>query len=548
MSYDLSPPFKRGDFLNNPQIRNEKVTNELVVDVQPKEISIALLEDKNLAELQKEGRTAAFNVGNMYVGKVRKIMPGLNACFVDVGYEKDAFLHFLDLGPQFNSYAKYLKQVTSDRKKLYSISKASVMPDVPKEGSISNILQQGQEVMVQIVKEPISTKGPRLTCELSFAGRYLVLIPFNDKVSVSSKIKSNEERARLKQLLQSIKPRNFGVIVRTVAEGKRVAELNSELQVLLKHWEDSITRVQQASKLPTLVYEETSRTVGMLRDLFNPSFENIYVNDENIFHEVKDYVTLIAPERAHIVKLYTGQLPIFDNFAITKQVKSSFGRIVSYKSGAYLIIEHTEALHVVDVNSGNRSRGLTSQEENALEVNLGAADELARQLRLRDMGGIIVVDFIDMAEAEHRQKLYERMCENMQKDRAKHNILPLSKFGLMQITRQRVRPVLDVAIEENCPTCFGKGSIPPSILFTDTLENKIDCLVNKLHQKKFKLYIHPYIAAYVNQGFISLKRKWQLRYGFGISIIPDQSLAFLQYRFVNAKGEEIDMKEEIEMK
>ena len=333
-----------------------------------------------------------------------------------------------------------------------------------KEGSIGNVLQQGQEVMVQIVKEPISTKGPRLTCELSFAGRYLVLIPFNDKVSVSSKIKSNEERARLKQLLQSIKPRNFGVIVRTVAEGKRVAELNSELQVLLKRWEESITRVQQATKLPTLVYEETSRTVGMLRDLFNPSFENIYVNDEAIFHEVKDYVTLIAPERSHIVKLYTGQLPIFDNFAITKQIKSSFGRVVSYKSGAYLIIEHTEALHVVDVNSGNRSRGLTNQEENALEVNLGAADELAHQLRLRDMGGIIVVDFIDMAQPEHRQKLYERMCENMEKDRAKHNILPLSKFGLMQITRQRVRPVLDVAIEENCPTCFGKGVIPPSSL------------------------------------------------------------------------------------
>lgn len=524
------------------------MTNELVVDVQPKEISIALLEDKKLAELQKEGRAAAFNVGNMYVGKVKKIMPGLNACFVDVGYEKDAFLHFLDLGPQFNSYAKYLKQVVSDRKKLYSITKASVLPDVAKEGSIGNVLQQGQEVMVQIVKEPISTKGPRLTCELSFAGRYLVLIPFNDKVSVSSKIKSNEERARLKQLLQSIKPRNFGVIVRTVAEGKRVAELNSELQVLLKRWEESITRVQQATKLPTLVYEETSRTVGMLRDLFNPSFENIYVNDEAIFHEVKDYVTLIAPERSHIVKLYTGQLPIFDNFAITKQIKSSFGRVVSYKSGAYLIIEHTEALHVVDVNSGNRSRGLTNQEENALEVNLGAADELAHQLRLRDMGGIIVVDFIDMAQPEHRQKLYERMCENMEKDRAKHNILPLSKFGLMQITRQRVRPVLDVAIEENCPTCFGKGVIPPSILFTDTLENKIDTLVNKLHVKRFKLYIHPYIAAYVNKGLFSLKRKWQLRYGFGVNVIPDQSLAFLQYRFIDSKGEEIEMKEEKEMK
>ena len=341
------------------------MTSELVVDVQPKEISIALMEDKNLVEFQKEERNLSFSVGNMYVGKVRKLMPGLNACFVDVGFEKDAFLHYLDLGPQFHSYQKYLKQVISDRKKLYPMSKASMLPDIEKDGTISSVLQQGQEVIVQIVKEPISTKGPRLTCELSFAGRYLVLIPFNDKVSVSQKIKSSEERARLKQLLQSIKPKNFGVIVRTVAEGKRVAELDAELKVLLKHWEETITKVQKATKLPSLVYEETSRTVAMLRDLFNPSYENIYVNDETVFNEVKDYVALIA---TGIVKRYTGQLPIFDNFGITKQIKSSFGKTVSYKSGAYLIIEHTEALHVVDVNSGNRSKSTNGQEANALDV------------------------------------------------------------------------------------------------------------------------------------------------------------------------------------
>ena len=524
------------------------MTSELVVDVQPKEISIALLEDKNLVELQKEGRNLSFSVGNMYLGRIKKLMPGLNACFVDVGYEKDAFLHYLDLGPQFNSLDKYVRQTISDRKKLNPISKATILPDIDKDGTVSTALKVGQEVVVQIVKEPISTKGPRLTCELSFAGRYLVLIPYNDKVSVSQKIKSGEERARLKQLLQSIKPKNFGVIVRTVAEGKRVAELDAELKVLLKHWEESIVKVQKATKLPTLVYEETSRTVALLRDLFNPSFESIHINDEAVYEEVKDYVTLIAPERAGIVKLYKGQLPIYDNFGITKQIKSSFGKTVSYKSGAYLIIEHTEALHVVDVNSGNRSKSGNGQEANALDVNLGAADELARQLRLRDMGGIIVVDFIDMNEAENRQKLYERMCQNMQLDRAKHNILPLSKFGLMQITRQRVRPAMDVNTSETCPTCFGKGTIKPSILFTDTLESKIDYLVNKLKIKKFKLHIHPYISAYVNQGVISLRRKWQMKYGFGIKIIPDQSLAFLEYKFYDSNKDEIDMKEEIEIK
>ncbi|HAT61987.1 MAG TPA: ribonuclease E/G [Prevotella sp.] len=523
------------------------MTSELVIDAQQKEISIALLEDKQLVEYQNELRQASFSVGNIYVAKVKKLMPGLNACFVDVGYERDAFLHYLDLGSQFNSYQKYVKQVESDRKKLYPFAKASRQPDLDKEGSIQNVLKVGQDVLVQIVKEPISTKGPRLTGELSFAGRFLVLIPFGDKVSVSSKIKKGEERARLKQLIHSIKPKNCGVIVRTVAEGKRVAELDAEMKVLTKRWEDAIQKAQKTQQRPQLIFEETGRAVAMLRDLFNPTYENIYVNDEDIMTQVKHYVSLIAPEKASIVKLYTGKVPIFDNFNITKQIKSSFGKTINYKHGAYLIIEHTEALHVVDVNSGNRTRE-KGQEANALDVNLGAADELARQLRLRDMGGIIVVDFIDMNLAEDRQMLYERMCKDMQKDRAKHNILPLSKFGLMQITRQRVRPAMDVNVEETCPSCFGTGKVKSSILFTDTLERKIDQLVNKIGVKKFNLYVNPYVAAYINKGFISLKKKWQFKYGFGVHVIPSQKMAFLQYEFYDDKKQFIDMKEEQETK
>ena len=524
------------------------MTSEVVIDVREKEISIALLEDKNLVEYQNEPRQASFSVGNIYAAKVKKLMPGLNACFVDVGYERDAFLHYLDLGSQFNSYAKYLKQVNSDRKKLYPFSKAQRVPDLKKDGSVQQVLTVGQEVLVQIVKEPISTKGPRLTGELSFAGRFIVLIPFGDKVSVSSKIKSGEERARLKQLIYSIKPKNCGVIVRTVAEGKRVAELDTEMKVLNKRWEDAILKTQKQQKRPQLVFEETGRAIAMLRDLFNPSFENIYVNNEEVYNEVKHYLTLIAPEKAGIVKLYKGKVPIFDNFNVTKQIKSSFGKTINYKHGAYLIIEHTEALHVVDVNSGNRTKAQNGQEANALDVNLGAADEIARQLRLRDMGGIIVVDFIDMNLAEDRQMLYERMCKNMQKDRARHNILPLSKFGLMQITRQRVRPAMDVNVEETCPTCNGTGKIKSSILFTDQLERKIDRLVNKIGIAKFYLHVHPYVAAYINKGFISLRCKWQLKYGFGVHIIPSQKLAFLQYEFYDSQGEFIDMKEEIETK
>ena len=524
------------------------MTSEVVIDVQEKDIATALLEDKRLVEYQNEPRAASFSVGNVYIAKVKKLMPGLNACFVDVGYERDAFLHYLDLGSQFNSYAKYLKQVQSDRKKLYPFAKASRLPDLQKDGSVQSTLTVGQEVLVQIVKEPISTKGPRLTAELSFAGRFLVLIPFGDKVSVSSKIKNGEERARLKQLVRSIKPKNCGVIVRTVAEGKRAAELDGEMKVLAKRWQDAIVKVQKTQKRPQLVYEEAVRAIALLRDIFNPSFENIYVNDEEAFRQVKDYVSLIAPNKSGIVKRYAGKVPIFDNFNVTKQIKSSFGKTVNYKHGAYLIIEHTEALHVVDVNSGNRTRNENGQEANALEVNLGAADELARQLRLRDMGGIIVVDFIDMHLAEDRQMLYERMCKNMQNDRARHNILPLSKFGLMQITRQRVRPVMDVNVEETCPTCNGTGQIKSSILFTDQLEGKIDKLVNKIGIKRFYLHVHPYVAAYINQGLFSLKRKWQMKYGLRVNIVPSQKLAFLQYEFYDARKQFIDMKEEIETK
>ena len=524
------------------------MTSEVIIDVQPKDISIALLEDKQLVEYQQEQRTESFSVGNIYVAKVKKLMPGLNACFVDVGAERVAFLHYLDLGSQFYSYEKYLKQVVSDRKKLYPIQKAHIQPELKKDGSIANTLKVGQEILVQIVKEPINTKGPRLTCELSFAGRYLVLIPFDDNVSVSTKIKRGEERSRLKQLIQSIKPKNFGVIVRTVAEGKRAAELDAELKVLLKRWEDTITKVQKTTDRPKLCFEEESRAVALLRDLFNPTYDAINVNDTQIFDEIKNYLEIIAPEKKEIVKLYNGTVPIFDNFNVTKQLKSGFGKTVNYKHGAYLIIETTEAMHVVDVNSGTRIKKENGQEANALETNLGAADELARQLRLRDMGGIIIVDFIDMKLPEDRQMLYERMCKNMQKDRAKHNILPLSKFGLMQITRQRVRPAMTVNVEETCPTCFGKGTIKSSILFTDTLENKIDNLVNKIGIHKFYLHVHPYVAAYINKGVFSLKRQWQLKYGLGVRVIPSQKLAFLQYEFYDNNKQFIDMQEEIETK
>ena len=518
--------------------------SELIVDVQPAEVSAALLEDGRLVSLQKEARNIQYAVGDIYLAKVKKLMPGLNAAFVNVGYDKDAFLHYLDLGAHFATYAEFLKQLFADRKRLPKLSQLKPLPDIDKHGSVSDALVPGQELLVQIVKEPISSKGPRLTTEISFTGRYLVLTPFADKISISQKIKSSEEKIRLRQLIDSIKPRNFGVIVRTSAEGKKVAELNHELKSLIQAFEEACAKAQRA-QAPALVFEEQNRVVGILRDVFSPSFENIYVNDSDTYDQLRKYVNLIDPERAGIVKLYDKDTPIFDNFSVTRQIKSSFGKTVSFKSGAYIIIETTEALHVIDVNSGNRSKAGNDQETNALEVNLRAADEIARQLRLRDMGGIIVVDFIDMAKPEHRQELYEHMREVMANDRARHNILPLSKFGLMQITRQRVRPALDVRVNEQCPSCGGKGEVGPSILFTDTLFDKLEYMVKNLGMRDFIMYVHPFVEAYLKKGlFHTIYGSWRSKLGRCFKIMPDESMAYLQYRLVDKERNEVIVRDE----
>ncbi len=517
--------------------------SELIVDVREKEISTALLEDSRLVSLQQESRSNAYAVGDLYLAKVHKLMPGLNAAFVKVGYEKDAFLHYLDLGSQFATYSKYLEAALADKRHVPKIADFKRETDIPKQGTIADQLKPGQDLLVQIVKEPISSKGPRLTTELSLTGRYMILIPFADKISISQKIKSTEEKIRLRQLISSIKPKGFGVIVRTSAEGKRVAELNSELRNLVQTWDETISKLQN-SEAPALIYEEDSRAVSILRDIFNTSFESIYINHADVFTQIQNYVALIAPERKDIVKLYTKDIPIFDHFGITRQIKNAFGKTVSFKSGAYIIIEHTEALHVIDVNSGNRSRANNDQETNALDVNLKAADEIARQLRLRDMGGIIVIDFIDMNKAEHRQQLFDHMKELMAGDRARHNILPLSKFGLMQITRQRVRPALDIPTTESCPSCNGKGEVPSSILFTDVLQDKLSWLTGTMGIKDFKMYVHPFVDAYIKKGLVSIYTKWRMAYGRKFKVLPSEDLAYLQYKVVDAKGNEVNLQEE----
>lgn len=521
--------------------------SELIVDVAPNDVSIALLEDSRLVSLQKESRSVNYAVGDIYLAKVKKLMPGLNAAFVNVGYEKDAFLHYLDLGPCFATYISEVNQALDPKQPMPETAKLPSQPEIDKHGSITQLLQPGQRLLVQIVKEPISSKGPRLTTEITFTSRNMVLVPFGNKISVSTKISSAAEKQRLRKVIEAIKPENYGVIIRTSAEGKKVAELNHELRELVRRWEDTLESARKnADKAPTVVYEEAGRSVGVLRDMFSPeTFEAIHVNDPEIYRQLRSYVSLIAPDKAEIVSLYTKEEPIFDTFGITRQIKTSFGKTVSFRSGAYIIIEHTEALHVIDVNSGNRSRASADQESNAIEVNLRAADEIARQLRLRDMGGIIVVDFIDMALPENRQKLYDHMRELMASDRARHNILPLSKFGLMQITRQRVRPDLEIQTEEKCPSCAGRGTIESSLLFTDTLHSKLDYCINDLKQSGFTVYIHPFVDAYIKKGlFNSLYKQWRREFGSKFKIVADQSLAYLQYKVIGADKQEIDLREE----
>ena len=516
------------------------MNNELIISASPAGVDIALLQDKQMVELNREMVDSQFAVGDIYLGKVKKIIPGLNAAFVDVGHEKDAFLHYLDLGPRIRSMIKYTRGVTSGNPVDTLLNNFVIEPEIEKAGKINQVLSSNLWLPVQIAKEPISTKGPRISSEISIAGRYIVLVPFGDTVSISQKISSSEERTRLKRLLQSIKPKNFGIIIRTVAEGKKVAELDADLQDLLGRWK-ACTDQMRTAKPPQKLLGEIDRTSSILRDMLNDNFSNIYVNDTAICEEVKQYIRTIAPGKEEIVKLHKGKASIFEHFGVDRQIKSLFGRTVTMPGGAYLIIEHTEALHVIDVNSGGRVKSDQSQQQNALDVNLESAREIARQLRLRDMGGIIVIDFIDMQSVINRKALYDALKQEMKKDRAKHTILPPSKFGLVELTRQRVRPENNISVVEKCPACAGTGEIKPSMLIIDEIENNLHFLINEQNEKTLVLQAHPFITAYLTQGIFSIARKWMVKYKRIIKVKPVNSYHFLEYHFVNAADEEIKL-------
>ena len=519
---------------------------DLIIDVSPAKVTIALLEDHRLMEISQEQNTSAqsIGVGDVYLGKVKRVMPALNAAFVDIGDNKEAFIHYLDLGLNFKAFDYFVRQINTAQDIQAFYSKVKIGPILEKEGRIDEVLSTGQQIIVQVVKEPISTKGARLTAEISIAGRNIVLLPFADKVSISQKISSKEEKRRLERLVQSILPKNYGAIIRTAAEGKKAAVLDGELRSLIEKFEGGCQKLV-GSKPPRLLFTENNKATTILRDLLNDTFSSIEVNDESTFYEIRDYIRTIAPEKEKIVKLYKGDLPIFDAFDVTRQIKGSFGKVVPIKKGAYLVIEHTEALNVVDVNSGTRVKKGVEQEDNIFEVNVHAADEIARQMRLRDLGGIVIVDLIDMDNAENRNQLFRHMQELMRSDRAKHNILPLTKFGLMQITRQRVRPATEIKVNETCPMCHGSGEIAPSLIADEALERQLAYYTKEKHVNSFVLTLNPLFEAYLTKRkglFHSIIKDWCKKYACTIKTRTDSELPLLDAIWGNKNGNPLDQE------
>jgi ribonuclease G len=513
------------------------VSLELVVDSRQDGIWLALLRDGKLIELHQEQGNTEFAVGDIYLGKVRKTVPSLNAAFVDVGYEKDAFLHYLDLGPQFNSLNKFTKDTLQSKQNVADLQYFKLESEIPKEGKMEEAVSSTQPILVQVAKEPISTKGPRLSAEITLAGRFIVLVPFSDKISISQKIRSNEERDRLKKILSDIKPKNFGVIIRTVAENQPLEHIHQDLNNLMSKWKLMFSNLKSATP-PKKVLGEIDKTASILRDLLNADFSNIHVNNEELAEEIKGYVSDIAPERKKIVKFYDGKIDVFERFGISKQIKTLFGKKVPMPSGGYLIIEHTEAMHVIDVNSGNR-KGADGQESNALATNLEAAEEIARVLQLRDMGGIVCVDFIDMHDKENNKILFEKLKEFMKNDRAKHNVIPPSKFGVVEITRQRVRPETEIKTNETCPTCNGTGEVQATILFAEEIENNLNYLVLDRKEPKVVLLVHPYLESHFKRGLFSRQVKWFFKFKKWIPVGGVVANPLLEYHFVNDKNETI---------
>ena len=506
---------------------------ELVIHANSKGVEIALLENKKLVEYHldsydKEG----FAAGDIYLGRVKKLNPGLNAAFVDIGHDKDAFIHYSDLSPYIRSVRKFSSDAFRGEQS-HLLDNFETEPNIPKDGQMLDVFEKGDILIFQISKEAISTKGPRLTCEISIPGRYVVLVPFTDSIGISKKIAQPEERERLLKLMKSIKPKNFGFVVRTNAAGVGNEELEFDIQNLLGKWK-LMTQNAKYQNPPKLLLKEMNKTFSIVRDLMNESFSKVITDDAILYGDLKAYIKEYAPEHASVLSKHDDATPLFEKYDVSRQVKSAFGKTVTLKSGAYLIIEHTEALHVIDVNSGPKVKKGIEQDTHAFEINVEAAQEIARQLRLRNIGGMIVIDFIDMKSGEYKHKLYEAMLEAMRSDKSKHVILPVSKFGLMEITRQRMKEQISIDTRE--PLLNGtKYKIDQPLQIVDNIQN--DLMHLKSHeQKNFLLYVHPFVYAFLKKDTFSFRMRWYSKIGKIVRLVQDSSMHLGEYKLMTKEG------------
>jgi len=503
--------------------------NQIIIHSSGNQTRVALLENKELAQLFIESEENQRTVGDIYLARVHKVMSGIRAAFIDVGMEKDAFLHFSDAGDHLGDYIKMMngpKSISKDANK--ELQKFDKLSNNDKQILAGKLLQNNQRVLVQIVKEPIGSKGPRVSTDITIAGRFLVLIPMGNYIAISKKINSGRERRRLKKIAGDMLPDGFGVIIRTVAQGQDKESLEDDMRTVLKKWERILNKLENA-KPPTLLYKDLDITESLIRDLFAKQYDRVLIDDYQLYKSIKSYVSQIAPKMLPSVELYKGKDHIFDHVNIAHDVNSIFSPRVRMPSGGYLIFEQTEAMYVVDVNSGPYA-AKEKQEDNSLKTNLEAAREIAKQLRLRDIGGIIVVDFIDLRDDKNRKKIYDELKKEFKKDRAKTNVIGMSDFGLVQITRQRIRPSVVNSVSKVCPTCGGSGSVVSQDTIVTDIESWISKFKYSTEYRAVDIYINPYLRSYLTRGVFSLRFKWMMKYKLKISFVPDETISLNEFK------------------
>lgn len=488
---------------------------DIIINVSEYETRLAILEDLKLVELLVERPEKERMVGDIYQGVVKAVLPGMQAAFLDIGLEKSAFLHFSDIG-DFKSQLDLLYEA-----ELLEEEEGKGMLKKPPQ-SIQEILKEGQEIFVQVTKEPIGTKGPRVTTQLSLPGRYVVLVPGEEHVGVSRKISNWAKKRKLKRLAYELLPEGFGCIVRTMAEGKDKKQLKSDMKNLVKFWK-KIKKQAEKKKAPALLHKDIGMVSSIMRDILTPEVNSVIIDSKKEYKKILSYLKFIARSLRFKVKLYEGKVPIFDAYNIEPEIEKMLERKVWIKKGAYFVIDQTEAMVTIDVNTG-RFVGKSTQESTVLKTNLEATKEIARQIRLRDIGGLIIVDFIDMEVAENRKKVFEEFRTAFRNDRSKNSILPISDFGLVEMTRQRIRPSILHTLSESCPCCQGIGRVVSKQTVAMKIERWFKRAKVGSKSRGYKLFVHPELSKIIMHGKVNRIQKLHKELKLDIELIKDEKL------------------------